>query len=650
MVAVLAAYANSLHGPFIFDDGPSIENNPSIRSLASARVLLAPPEAVTVTGRPLVNLSLALNYAVGGLAVEGYHVVNLALHVLAALLLFALVRRTLLLPRLADSRRRSRALPGGAETREGMETLPGFPSRPPDAATGLALSVALLWAVHPLQTESVTYTVQRAEVLVGLFYFLTLYCLVRGATATRATGWYVAAVGACILGAASKEVMATAPLLALLYDRTFVTGSFRESWRRRWRLWLGLASSWVLLAILYATSGGRGGSAGFGLGMSTWQYARTQFGCITHYLRLAFWPDPLVLDYGQRIATGAAEIVPPALAVLALVAATAVGLVRRPALGFLGAWFFAILAPSSSLVPLATQTQAEHRMYLPLAALVVLVVFAFHRMMARLGWRARGAAGLVLLVALALGWRTHARNRDYQSELAIWDANIRNWPQSDRAYLTRGSVYWQMQRYDEAIRDYDRSLELNPRSAKAYVGRGNVFDDQGQHDQALKDFDKAIVLDPKLADAYDGRGSVMLTKGRLDQALRDLDQAIALDPGYANAYLNRARAHEAKRELDAAIRDYGMVIKLQPDFSLAYNDRGNALQGRGRYAEAVEDYGQAIALKPDFAAAYQNRAIAQLRAGNYDKAWADVQALRTLGAAPNPAFIEDLKSKSGRSE
>ncbi len=650
MVAVLAAYANSLHGPFIFDDGPSIENNPSIRSLASARVLLAPPEAVTVTGRPLVNLSLALNYAVGGLAVEGYHVVNLALHVLAALLLFALVRRTLLLPRLADSRRRSRALPGGAETREGMETLPGFPSRRPDAATGLALSVALLWAVHPLQTESVTYTVQRAEVLVGLFYFLTLYCLVRGATATRATGWYVAAVGACILGAASKEVMATAPLLALLYDRTFVTGSFRESWRRRWRLWLGLASSWVLLAILYATSGGRGGSAGFGLGMSTWQYARTQFGCITHYLRLAFWPDPLVLDYGQRIATGAAEIVPPALAVLALVAATAVGLVRRPALGFLGAWFFAILAPSSSLVPLATQTQAEHRMYLPLAALVVLVVFAFHRMMARLGWRARGAAGLVLLVALALGWRTHARNRDYQSELAIWDANIRNWPQSDRAYLTRGSVYWQMQRYDEAIRDYDRSLELNPRSAKAYVGRGNVFDDQGQHDQALKDFDKAIVLDPKLADAYDGRGSVMLTKGRLDQALRDLDQAIALDPGYANAYLNRARAHEAKRELDAAIRDYGMVIKLQPDFSLAYNDRGNALQGRGRYAEAVEDYGQAIALKPDFAAAYQNRAIAQLRAGNYDKAWADVQALRTLGAAPNPAFIEDLKSKSGRSE
>ncbi|HEX7508565.1 MAG TPA: hypothetical protein VF550_17460, partial [Polyangia bacterium] len=210
VVAVFLAYANSFHGPFIFDDVPSIVENQSIRHLGSARVLAAPPEALTTTGRPVVNLSLAINFAVGGLAVEGYHAVNLALHILASLVLFALVRRTLLLPTLS--------------ARFGV------------TATELALSVALLWAIHPLQTESVTYVVQRAEAIGGLFYLLTLYCFLRGATAARGRAWYAATVGACVLGMASKEVMVSAPLIAVLYDRTFIAASLRDSLRRRWRL------------------------------------------------------------------------------------------------------------------------------------------------------------------------------------------------------------------------------------------------------------------------------------------------------------------------------------------------------------------------------------------------------------------------------
>ncbi|HEX7598176.1 MAG TPA: hypothetical protein VF518_08170, partial [Polyangia bacterium] len=301
VAAIVAAYANSFHGPFLFDDVPSIIENQSIRSLGSLQVLAAPPDAITTAGRPVVNLSLAINYAIGGLAVEGYHVVNLALHILAALALFALVRRTLLLPTLSAQ--------FGA------------------AATGLALAVALLWAVHPLQTESVTYVVQRAEAIVGLFYLLTLYCFLRGATADRGRAWYAAAVGACALGMASKEVMVSAPLVTVLFDRTFLAGSFRESLRRRWRLWLAMAATWALLALLHHLSRNRGGSAGFGLGMTAWAYARTQFGCIMHYLRLTVWPTPLVLDYGYPIARTAAEIVPYALGVFVLIAATVAGLV-----------------------------------------------------------------------------------------------------------------------------------------------------------------------------------------------------------------------------------------------------------------------------------------------------------------------------------
>ena len=693
VLAVCAAYANSFHGPFIFDDTPSIVENQSIRHLGSLQVLAASPEAVTTTGRPLVNLSLAVNYAVGGLAVEGYHIANLTIHILAALVLFVLVRRTLLLPALS--------VQFGA------------------AATGLALSVALLWAVHPLQTESVTYIVQRAEAIVGLFYLLTLYCCLRGATASCGGAWYAAAVGACALGMASKEVMVSAPLMAMLFDRTFIAGSFKESLRRRWRLWLALAGTWPLLALLHHMSRNRGGSAGFGLGITAWAYARTQFGCIVHYLRLAFWPDPLVLDYGYPIARTAAEIVPYAGVVLVLVAATVVGVARRAGWGFLGVWFFAILAPSSSIVPLPGQTKAEHRMYLPLAALVVLVVLLAYRASLRLGPRSRRARPvLVLGLAAALGWGTYRRNRDYQSELAIWNHTVENCPLNDRAYLSRGSAYWTSGQLEAARKDYDRCLALNPRYTKAYVGRGNVYSEMGRYDEALRDYERALKLKPDLADAHNGRGSVFAYQGRFDAAIGEFNRAIALEPDFTQAFYNRATAFDAKGDLDSAIDSYGRTIllrpdhakaynsrgsdydnkgqidaaisdysraielrpdlaeaysnrcsaldvkgqsdaaikdcdkaiALRPDFAEAYTNRGNARQSRGEYAAAVEDYDRAIALKPTFAVAYQNRAMAHTRTRAYDKAWADVRMVRELGATPIPSLVEELTRKSGRTE
>jgi tetratricopeptide (TPR) repeat protein len=691
VIAVCAAYANSLHGPFIFDDGPSILDNRSIRQLELPRALVAPPKAVTVSGRPVVNLSLAVNYAIGGLTVEGYHWINLALHVLAALAVFALTRRTL--RRLGEGPPRGPSDPPRASA--AGQSPPALTRRPTmagplsSAATGLALTVALLWACHPLQTESVTYIVQRAEVIVGLFYLLTLYCFLRGATSSNGKAWYAAAVGACALGMASKEVMVSAPLMTVLYDRTFVAGSFKQSLRRRWRLWLALSATWALLPILYGMSGHRGGSAGFGLGMTAWQYARTQLGSIVHYLRLAFWPSPLVLDYGALVASSAAEVVPYALVVLLLVAATIAALVLRPRWGFLGAWFFVILAPSSSIVPLATQTAAEHRMYLPLLAVVAMVVFATYPAIVRLGLRSKRApvwATVLPVLALtsALMWRTHQRNQDYQSELAIWDANIRAWPLSDRAYLTRGSVYWTLGRYDDAIKDYDRSIALNPRSEKAYIGRGNVYSDRGQYDEALRDYDLAINLNPRAADAYNGRGSVYDDQGQIDLAIRDFSKAIELEPEFAEAYFNRAVARDAKGELDAAIEDYDKVIRLQPtqaqayagrgiarsrkgeidaaisdydraialrpDFAEAYSNRGNARQSKGQYREAISDYEKAIALRPRFVAPYQNRAIAYTRLGEYDKAWEDVAMIRRLDGTPIPSFVADLARKSGRTD
>ena len=452
VLAAAAAYCNSFGGPLIFDDEQAIVKNPTIRQLWPLWQPLRPPaHGETVTNRPLLNLSLALNYAVGGLATWGYHAVNLAIHLAAALLLFGIVRRTLRLPAMRD--------------------------RWGQAATGLALAVALLWAVHPLQTESVTYIVQRAESLAGMLYLLVLYGLIRategGKGDTRlweeikeeskegetsppmpahkspplplspsplsALPWYAVAWLACLLGMAAKEVMVSAPVVALLYDRTFLAGSFREAWRRRRGFYLALAGTWLLLAGVVAQAPTRGSTAGFGAGVSAWAYLGTQFGAIVHYLKLCVWPCPLVLDYGTDTAAGASQIVPYLIVVALLAAATGVALWRWPKVGFLGAFFFAVLAPTSSVVPVATQTVAEHRMYLPLAAVVSLAVCGAH-----VGLRGKGdrhllcaapggpfrqkvlvpfswlAGGLTAAVAITFGIMTFDRNVTYQSDLAIW--------------------------------------------------------------------------------------------------------------------------------------------------------------------------------------------------------------------------------------
>src|SRR6516225_7891086 len=243
-LAALAAYHNSFSGPFIFDDTRSIVVNPDTRHLATT--LRGDPQINP--SRPLLRVSLWINYALGGQEVRGYHVLNLVLHLLAAWTLWALARRMLESPALRD--------------RYGQQ------------AWGLALAIALLWTVHPLQTESVTYVVQRTEVLAGWFYLLTLYSVARSASAAgwRVSAWSVAAVVSCLLGMASKETVATAPLLTLAMDRIFYAPSWKRLWQLRWGLYVALACTWIFQAMLLvmASSATR---IGFIFGMRWWEYA-----------------------------------------------------------------------------------------------------------------------------------------------------------------------------------------------------------------------------------------------------------------------------------------------------------------------------------------------------------------------------------------
>jgi tetratricopeptide (TPR) repeat protein len=613
VAAAVAAYHNSFAGPFIGDDGTSIVKNRTIRRLWLVYQVLSPPSSgETVSGRPLLNLSLAINYAQSGLEVWSYHLTNLAIHVAAALLLFGIVRRTFLMPALCDRFGR--------------------------AAAPLALASALLWTVHPLQTESVTYIIQRAESLMGFFYLLTLYCVIRGAGGTvpffaadkpiprptvpgkkgdcppwSALLWYAAAVLACLLGMACKEVMATAPLVVLLYDRTFLAGSLAEAWRRRWGLYLALAATWALLAYLVVTTGLFGRQREFGA-PNLWGYACSQPGVILHYLQLSVWPSSLCLGLDWPVAGSFREIFPAALVVGLLVAATVWGLVGRKAWGFLGAWFFLILAPTSSILPL-NQLAFEHRMYLSLAAVAVLVVAGGYalgdRLLPRPAVSGRGASVLrwaapaVMLAAVltALGCATVARNSDYQSSLAIWQDIVSKHLSSPRAHNNLGRVLGDAGRTDEAIEHYREALRLKPDYAEAHYNLASALARSGRSEEASEHYQRLLQLEPDNAEAHHGLGRILAGMGKTDEAIEHYHQALEASPLNAEVHNSLGSALAVVGRFSEAIEHLNQALWLKPDYPEADRKLGGALAAIGETAEAIAHYDRALELTPDSTAA-----------------------------------------------
>ena len=623
IVAALAAYHNSFSGPLVFDDIPSLADNPSIRQGFPFLRSLAPPANQTTSGRPVANFSFALNHAISGREVWSYHALNLLIHVLGGLALLGVVRRTLLLPRPAPG-----TLPAGAPHGAGR--------RLREQATPAALVVAMLWIVHPLQTEAVTYLVQRVESLMALFFLLTFYCFIRSIDAPRPRRWQAGAVAACLLGMATKEVTVTAPVLLLLYDRTFAAGTFREAWRRRRGLHLALAATWLPLAMLVAGTGwDRGGTAGSDVGMTPVTYWLTQFEAVTRYLWLSVWPHPLVFEYGTFWAYRAAAAVPYALVVVPLAAATVFALRRGSAAGFLGASFFAILAPTS-VIPGRIQMVVEHRMYLPLAAVLALAVGA------AVSHGGRRTLLPLLALAIPLAWLTVQRNATYRSAVSLWTDTLAKRPQNERAYNCRGLALVEAGQLLSAIADYQAAVRLRPPFSEAHNNLGCALVELGRTRDATVQFDVAARLNPRSAEIQGNLGAVLAaTPGQLPEAITHFETAVSLAPGSAKAHDNLGNAlmlvpgrlPEAVRHLEAAVRldsgsagtqdDLGksllrvpgrladaighleLAVEIDPALAGAHNDLGVALlQVPGRRSEAIGHLETAIRLDPGLAQAH----------------------------------------------
>jgi len=482
----------------------------------------------------------------------------------------------------------------------------------------------LVWALHPLQTESVTYIIQRAESLVGLCYLFTLYAFIR-AVEQRSRIWPTIAVIACILGMAVKEVMATAPLVIFLYDRTFVSGTFRQSWRQHRGLHRALFASWVATLTLVLSNGNRGASVGFEQ-VSAPDYALTQASAIVRYLRLAFWPNDLVFDYGPIVEKTTAVLVRSTAILIPLLIGTVVALRKFPIVGFLGASFFLILAPSSSILPVSTQTIAEHRMYLPLAALVIGIVIVLYRATNKYCWPVLAVTSAVLGVA------TVDRNATYQSSISIWEDTVRKMPDNTRALNNLGFFYLEAGRNDEAITCFSQAIDLVPNFALAICNLGQALLNKGAKEVGIQKPFNEVAEDIKLgrdrtevekllsnenilqgmaqlkraAQLHANLGVSLLERQRLTEAIPHLEMALRLDPFLAKAHYHLSNALADTGRTEEAIAHLEKFLKLVPPTAELLNNLGVLYAGAGRIDDALTQTKRALELDPNYEPAKEN--------------------------------------------
>jgi Flp pilus assembly protein TadD len=516
--------------------------------------------------------------------------------------------------------------------------------------------VALWWTLHPLQTESVTYLVQRVESLMGLLYFLTLYCFIRGVEveegavssfaplrgatadekAARGTSliWFGLAWLACLFGMATKEVMVSAPVVVFLYDRTFVGGSFKDAWRRRWKFHLSLAATWILVSYLALGTHSRNGTSGFAVGVKWWDYYLTQFPAIVRYLSLSVWPRPLVFDYGTQWVAHPASVIPAAAGVLSLVAGTVWALWRRPALGFLGFWFFAILAPTS-LIPGNRQTMAEHRMYLALVPVLVLLAEALAWVGARLddgrGRRRASAAILAggLAVAAVLGVLTARRNDAFRSNQALWEDTAAKIPDNPYPHNNLGNVYIAQGRVREALAQYREVVRLKPDYAEGHNNLGTALLKEGKKSEALAQFAEAGRLRPDYPDLQNNIG-VAVIDSDVPRAIAEFQEILRTDPNYAEVRFNLANALGRAGRLPEAIAQYHEALRLGVNLPQVHNNLGITLAAANRLDEAEAEYVTALQLDPTYAEAYTNLGNALVKAGQVPEAIHEYQSALRL--------------------
>jgi tetratricopeptide (TPR) repeat protein len=589
----LLAYANAFHATFAFDDYTQILKNPLLRDVGNFLVRSAGYDALP--NRYVAYLTFALNHRLGGLEPTGWHAFNVAIHLANALLVYALAILSFRTPLL----RRSALAP---------------------SSRAVAFVAAALFVAHPIQTEAVTYVVQRITSLATTFYLLALVqyvawrlgeeCGAQGRTLGLLR--YAGAIATAVVAMKTKEIAFTWPAAVLLYE---VTCFGRPGWRRlAWLVPVFATALVIPLALVQFGASPANALAAAGevtrvqTAMSRWDYLTTQISVIATYLRLLLLPVGQNLDHQYPVYRSLLEPrVLASLALLVALAAAAVALfrartldpaVRLVALGV--AWFFVTLSVESSVIPIV-DVILEHRLYLPSAGLFIGVA-AGALLLARRVSPGRGVAlavrgALVVIVALAVG--TFARNRVWADEVSLWSDVVAKSPGKSRPHCNLGGAL------------------------------GKV----GRPEEAIPELREAIRLDPSYVEAYNNLGVSLAETGRREEGLAVLEQAARVEPEHADTYYNLGRIQATLGRYDGAVQLFARAIGLRSDYPEAYANLGAALNRLGRPAEAVRVLEGAAPVVRDSAEAQFNLGVAYAMLRDHAAAERQVRALDRLSPA-----------------
>jgi len=548
---VFSAYANTFDSPFIFDDWLHIEGNPHIRlDSLSFKALQEAAFASPLHTRPLANLSFALNYLADGYKVAGYHLVNILIHLSCGLLVFLLMTATLETRAMQHRCRELRMLPWAA---------------------------ALLWLAHPLQTQSVTYIIQRMNSLSALFSLLALLGFIKARlsrTRRERCVLAAAAVLAWLLACASKEIAVSLPFFALLYDWFFIE-DLRSDWlKRHWQA--GLAAIVLMLTAALILLGGTPWQIvsstytirDFSLG----ERLLTQPRVTWFYLSLLIFPHPsrLNLDHDFAISHGLfdpATTFPAMVGLLALLLLAGFGARRCRLASFAVFWFLGNLAIESSVLGL--EMVFEHRTYLPSVFPVAAMVLIAFTMLKNSYCRA------ILFMALlfTLAFWTHARNEVWKDEVLLRQDCLAKSPAKPRNHAILANALERRGQFAEAAGHYRAALQLKPDNADEILyNLGNVLLNLADNTGAAENFTRALNITP-------------------DAAVIRLNLGVAL---------------ERQGNLPAALEQYKELLRRNPNFVRGHNNLGVILMRLGRLEEAAVHFREALRLKPDYAVAQGN--------------------------------------------